>query len=160
MSLKVIPICVLLWVMSVSVSGQTASNETDITKGPPPYDKPWVPGWGWFGNGNKSGWKVRHERLVNMTREHQKDVKMVFLGDSKMDGWNNKGEGIDVWNEFYAKRGGFNYGIGGDSTRQVLWRIENGEMDGLEPKIVVFTIGGNNFYNDFNKGEMIIFNKT
>ena len=86
MSLKVIPICVLLWVMSVSVSGQTASNETDITKGPPPYDKPWVPGWGWFGNGNKSGWKLRHEKLVNMTREHQKDVKMVFLGDSKMDG--------------------------------------------------------------------------
>ena len=150
MILKVI--CFVFCVVSVSVSGQTASNETDITKGPPPYDKPWVPAWGWFGD-NHSGWKLRHEKLLNQTREHKKDIKIVFIGDSKVEFMLTSGK--DAWNKYYAKRGGYNYGIGMDSTRQVLWRVEHGELDGLEPKVLVFTIGGNNFYNNFNKGKAV-----
>lgn len=147
MSLKV---SVLFAVFAV-ISGQS-SAETDITKGPPTHDKPWVPAWGWFGDNNKSGWKNRHEKMLNQTRDHKKDIKIVFFGDSKTEGWMT--EGKDVWNEYYVKRGAFNYGIGGDSTRQVLWRIENGELDGLQPKILVFMIGGNNFGDNYNKGNL------
>lgn len=39
------------------------------------------------------------------------------------------------------------------STRQVLWRIHNGEVEGLNPKLVVLKIGTNNLYGDFNYGD-------
>ena len=45
-----------------------------------------------------------------------------------------------------------NYGIGGDSTRQVLWRLTHGLVDGLKPKLVVVKIGTNNLYDDQNSG--------
>ncbi|CAG2180327.1 unnamed protein product, partial [Oppiella nova] len=124
--------------------------DPDITKGPPVYDKPWVPAWGWFGTQNPTGWRDRHEKMVNTTEEHKNDIKIVFFGDSKTEGWVT--EGRDVWNEYYVKRGGFNYGIGGDSTRQVLWRIDHKELDGLVPKVLVFMIGGNNFGDNYNRG--------
>jgi lysophospholipase L1-like esterase len=48
--------------------------------------------------------------------------------------------------------GAVNYGIGGDSTRQVLQRIQNGLVEGISPKLVVLKIGTNNLYDDFNAG--------
>jgi hypothetical protein len=43
-------------------------------------------------------------------------------------------------------------GIGGDSTRQVLWRMEHGEFDGITPKLGVLKIGTNHLYGDGNAG--------
>jgi beta-glucosidase len=48
--------------------------------------------------------------------------------------------GKKVWDEQYAPRGGYNYGIGGDSTRQLLWRMQNGELDGINPRVLVLMI--------------------
>jgi len=45
-----------------------------------------------------------------------------------------------------------NYGIGGDSTRQLLWRIQHGKVEGISPKAVVLMIGTNNLYGDQNAG--------
>ena len=87
-----------------------------------------------------SGWIKRHEGFV---QEAQKDgIDIVFMGDSITDGW--RGHGLNVWNEFYAPRHAANFGIGGDRTQHVLWRIEHGELDGIHPKVVVLMIGTNN----------------
>ncbi|CAG2101733.1 unnamed protein product [Medioppia subpectinata] len=125
-------------------------DDIDITKGPPAYDKPWVSAWGWFGTTNPTGWRDKHLKMLNQTNEHKNDIKLLFFGDSKTEGWIR--EGIDVWKSNYVNRGGYNYGIGGDSTRQVLWRIDNKELSGLAPKVLVFMIGGNNFGNNYNRG--------
>jgi beta-glucosidase len=67
---------------------------------------------------------------------------VLFLGDSITEGWMRGG--ADVWRERYWKYQPADFGIGGDRTEHVLWRIANGELDGINPKVVVLMIGTNN----------------
>jgi len=66
----------------------------------------------------------------------------LMIGDSITHGW--EGKGAKVWEEYYAKRNAVNLGIGGDRTQHVLWRLENGNIDGVSPKLAVLMIGTNN----------------
>jgi len=86
-------------------------------------------------------WKKRHEGFVAIAKKG--DVDVVFLGDSITDGWRGKG-GADVWKERFEPLKAANFGIGGDRTQHVLWRIQNGELDGIKPKAAVVMIGTNN----------------
>lgn len=87
-----------------------------------------------------TNWVARHEGFLAEAMQAKYDI--VFIGDSITDGW-RKG-GLEVWNKYYAPRGALNLGIGGDRTQHVLWRIEQGELAGLNPKAVVLMIGTNN----------------
>lgn len=82
----------------------------------------------------------RHEGFLTITKAG--GIDLLFLGDSITDGW--RGHGSNVWNSCYAPRHAANFGIGGDRTQHVLWRMEHGELDGLKPKVVVLMIGTNN----------------
>ena len=69
-------------------------------------------------------------------------VDLLFIGDSITDGWTRTGKA--VWKKYY---GGFrvaNFGVGGDRTQNVLWRLKQGMVDGLHPKVVVLLVGTNN----------------
>lgn len=72
--------------------------------------------------------------------------KIVFLGDSITQGWG--GEGRAEWDKRFAPLGAVNLGIGGDKTNQILWRVNDGTLDGLKPNLVVLKIGVNNLWND------------
>lgn len=85
-------------------------------------------------------WLERHTNFVQQSR--QGNVDILFLGDSITDHWRDRGS--NVWNEYYAPRHAANFGISSDRTQHVLWRIENGELDGIHPKVVVLMIGTNN----------------
>jgi lysophospholipase L1-like esterase len=69
------------------------------------------------------------------------DVGLLFLGDSIMDGWPRKGE--YSWLKF-APYNPADFGVSGDRTEHVLWRITNGELEGIHPKVTVIMIGTNN----------------
>lgn len=81
----------------------------------------------------------RHERFLE--RVKQGEIDLVFLGDSITDGWPRNGE--RSWLKFAPYKPA-NFGISGDRTEHVLWRITNGELDGINPKGVVIMIGTNN----------------
>lgn len=80
-----------------------------------------------------------HESFLKRAKEGP--VGLLFLGDSITEGWRKAPE---VWNAYYAKYNVANFGIGGDRTEHVLWRMDNGELDGIKPKVVVLMIGTNN----------------
>ncbi len=65
------------------------------------------------------------------------------MGDSMMEGWNRR-ENIHIWNEYFMPMNAANFGMGGDTTHQTLWRIKNGELDYANPKLIVLLIGTNN----------------
>jgi lysophospholipase L1-like esterase len=87
-----------------------------------------------------TNWVARHEGFLGEALREKYEI--VFIGDSITDGWRNRGR--EVWNKVYAPHGALNLGIGGDRTQHVLWRIEQGELAGLNPKAVVLMIGTNN----------------
>lgn len=75
-------------------------------------------------------------------------MKVMFLGDSITMMWRNHGKyegGTPVWDKHYRDIPAGNYGISGDKTENVLWRItESGDLKNVSPKVVVLLIGINN----------------
>lgn len=89
------------------------------------------------------GTEARHELFNAISRAGK--AKLVFLGDSITEGW--EGAGAGAWEKHYGPATGrhaANFGIGGDRTEHVLWRLDHGNFDGLTPKLIVVMIGTNN----------------
>ena len=85
----------------------------------------------------------RHQDIL--AAPGRKECQIVFIGDSITDGWDADKCGKKVWEKEYVPLGALNLGINCDSTQHVLWRIGNGEIDGLPKlKVVVVEIGVNN----------------
>ncbi len=89
-----------------------------------------------------TNWMARHEGYVADAK--QGGIDLLFLGDSITDGWRWDNGGGKIWPEVYAPRHAANFGIGYDRIQNVLWRIENGELENLSPRVVVLLIGTNN----------------
>ncbi|HSI09431.1 MAG TPA: platelet-activating factor acetylhydrolase IB subunit [Rariglobus sp.] len=73
-------------------------------------------------------------------------IDVLFLGDSITQCWTY--EGKELWARRYAPLKAANFGIGSDRTEHVLWRVQNGTLDGSSPKVVVLLIGTNNIKRD------------
>ncbi|MGI9242448.1 MAG: platelet-activating factor acetylhydrolase IB subunit, partial [Verrucomicrobiales bacterium] len=81
-----------------------------------------------------------HEQFNQLAK--QGGGELVFLGDSITEGWGQHGQ--EIWNQYYGQRKALNLGSGGDRTQHVLWRIDNGNFEGISPKLIVIMIGTNN----------------
>lgn len=89
---------------------------------------------------HKEPWYKRHDAFNERVREG--NVGMLMIGDSITHWWDRDGK--KTWDHYYAKRNAVNLAISGDRTEHVLWRLENGNIDGISPKIAVLMIGTNN----------------
>ena len=85
-------------------------------------------------------WREKHAADVAIAQKGGVDV--LFVGDSITEGW-EWGDG-DHWKKHFAPLGAANFGIGGDTTQNLLWRLDNGDVGALKPKVVVVLIGTNN----------------
>jgi lysophospholipase L1-like esterase len=101
--------------------------------------------------------KGRHDKFVEIAKRGGVDV--LFLGDSITDAWggegHGKGAGSKIFEEEFVPLKAANFGIGGDRTQHVLWRLQNGELDGIQPKVVMLMIGTNNSNRQDNTAEEI-----
>jgi lysophospholipase L1-like esterase len=114
------------------VAAQPAANPAAWEAAARAKEYPWM---------SVAAWKQLHEGHVARTKKGGVDV--VFLGDSITQGWS--GAGAATWKKHYEPLNAANYGIGGDTTREVLYRLDHGILDGITPKAVVVMIGTNNF---------------
>ncbi len=103
------------------------------------------------------GFMDAHQRFVSIAKEGTS--QLVFLGDSITAGWGGGPRNTDarksvrdIWDKAFGQYKPANFGIGGDRTQHVLWRITNGELDGIKPKAIVLMIGTNNSGADSAEG--------
>jgi len=96
-------------------------------------------------------WTQRHQGVLEQVPEGNPEV--IFIGDSITHFWDNKGKAI--WQQYYAQYNPINMGFSGDRTEHVLWRLENGEIDGISPRLAVLMIGTNNASRDQYSAEQI-----
>jgi lysophospholipase L1-like esterase len=92
-------------------------------------------------------WRERHQQKLAELREGR--VDLIWLGDSITQDWEMQGppawrDFAPVWHRFYGDRNAVNLGFKGDSTAHLLWRMQNGELDGIKPKLAIILIGANN----------------
>jgi beta-glucosidase len=82
-------------------------------------------------------WKRMHEEQVARARAGK--VNVMFLGDSITEGWPRP-----IWDAQFGQFNPANFGIGGDHTGNVLWRLQDPAIAALKPRLIVLLIGVNN----------------
>lgn len=94
-------------------------------------------------------WWQRHEAVLAI--KDKIDPEIVLIGDSITHYWSGEpvspgapARGPQSWEAVFGGKKVLNLGFGWDRTQNVLWRLHNGEMDGLKPKWIVLNIGTNN----------------
>ena len=101
-------------------SGTTPTKRT--------IDYPWM---------SVATWDKLHAEDVLAAQYDQVDV--LFVGDSITAGWD-----WQIWEKNFTPLKAANFGIGGDNTGNVLWRLQHGAIGNLQPKLIVLLIGVNN----------------
>lgn len=96
---------------------------------------------------NVDWWAARHKAIVSELSQHS-DAQLLLIGDSITNNY-DKAEPPNqdfqpIWQQYYAPRKALNLGFSGDTTANVLWRLDHGEVQGLHPKLAVVLIGTNN----------------
>src|SRR4051812_18113450 len=89
-----------------------------------------------------------HEQLVAKAKAG--GISLYFLGDSITRRWGatDYPDFLANWRKnFYGWNAG-DFGWGGDTTQNILWRLEHGELDGVNPKVIVLLAGTNNVAKD------------
>jgi beta-glucosidase len=98
---------------------------------------PVVPSAGHFGG---DAWLKLHETHVKAVQANPGPLDVLLVGDSITIQWG------ESWQKHFPNRKAVNIGIGGDKTQNVLWRLDHGGVEGLQPQSIVLMIGNNNMF--------------
>lgn len=97
----------------------------------PQTPQPWFPYPNW--------WNDRFQTNVNNSLVNGGNINLLFFGDSITDGWMNIGR--QTWDQAFSPLWASNYAIPGDGVQHVLWRIINGEVQNISPRLIVLKVG-------------------
>ncbi len=121
--LFIVGLCLPLW-----VGGDSAAQETALHSALNPVPR-------------ADEWWTKRQAEKN-ARIKQGNVDLLMIGDSITHSWEAGGKA--PWEVYYADRNAVDLGFSGDRTQHVLWRLDNGNIDGISPKLAVIMIGTNN----------------
>lgn len=88
--------------------------------------------------------KLAHEQMLKNLKEGR--IDLYFVGDSITRRWRatDHPHFLANWKDHFFGWNAANFGWGGDSIQNILWRMQNGELDGVHPKVIVLLAGTNN----------------
>ena len=86
-------------------------------------------------------WEARALANTSAASAQAATIDVVFDGDSITDFWQKAG--LKVWTTAFANYHPFDFGISGDTTQNLLWRLAHGQAQGLHPKVILLMIGTN-----------------
>jgi lysophospholipase L1-like esterase len=93
-------------------------------------------------NGEK-WWNGNCERIDADIKKMEGEIDVAFVGDSITARWRDS----ENWKKHWGSYRAVNMGIGGDQTQHVLWRLQNGDLEGYKAKLFVVMIGTNNMWS-------------
>jgi lysophospholipase L1-like esterase len=104
---------------------------------------PQVPAWEAQARSDENS-RLAHEQLL--AKRTQGRIDIYFAGDSIVRRWGatDYPQLLANWNENFRGWNAANFGWGADRTQNVLWRLQNGELDNVHPKVIVLLAGTNN----------------
>jgi cephalosporin-C deacetylase-like acetyl esterase/lysophospholipase L1-like esterase len=90
--------------------------------------------------------QLAHQQLLEKKKQGQIDV--YFVGDSITRRWGTSDpqykEMLANWKQNFFGWNAADFGWGADAIQNILWRLDNGELDGVNPKVIVVLAGTNN----------------
>jgi beta-glucosidase len=90
---------------------------------------------------------MRLEAIKKRVAEFKgKPVDLIFIGDSITARW-LRPEEKPLWDKYYAPLHALDFGVPGDKTQEVLWRLDNMDLKEFHPRVAVIMIGTNNGHN-------------
>jgi lysophospholipase L1-like esterase len=126
-------------VAAIVVAGAAMTDARTTPSGQPPVERADVP----VPRTDQNS-RTAHAQLVNKARRGRIDV--YFVGDSITRRWGATDHPalLANWTKNFHGWNAANFGWGADKTQHILWRLENGELDGVHPRIIVVQAGTNN----------------
>ncbi|HEV2700447.1 MAG TPA: GDSL-type esterase/lipase family protein [Steroidobacteraceae bacterium] len=96
-----------------------------------------------------------HEQF--MAKRTEGKIDLYFLGDSITRRWGTSDAAyadlLSNWNKNFKGWNAADFGWGADKTQNILWRLQQGELDGVNPKVIVLMAGTNNIGNQSPRGD-------
>lgn len=121
--------CVPVLAADVPAAAKMDGGACSLTPAPRQKDYPWM---------SIARWRQFYDEDVAVADKG--GVDLLFVGDSITELWNEQ-----IFQRSFGAWRTANFGVGGDHTGNLLWRLQNGHAEKLRPKAVVLTIGVNNF---------------
>jgi lysophospholipase L1-like esterase len=90
---------------------------------------------------DKKGWTARHEHILEKVKIS--DPQLIMIGNSITHSLDEPDRKI-FWDQYLNDLDAVNMGISGDRTENVIWRLQNGTIDSINPKVATLLIGTNN----------------
>lgn len=94
----------------------------------------------------RNDWMMKFQS--HLDRAARGGVDLLFVGDSITEGWKYDSGGRPVLEREFGGERAVSFGVAGDRTENILWRLRNGELAGVAPRLIVIMAGTNNVARD------------